>query len=157
MDGHAAGLRFARQQTFDGVFALARHNEIGSGAQIFVGIVGRLRTTQDHLPSGGAGARGDIQHIAPGHQVAVDSDGRRRTGIQDVEQLLAGAKSGVINIDIESLAAQVGRQIENAQRRVGLHDLAFFRIFAQKIGVREQEPHDAAPGFAQVKALAGGG
>jgi hypothetical protein len=40
----------------------------------------------------------------------------------------------------------VRADIENAQRRIGLHDLKLLRIFIQEIAVSEQEIHGNRPG-----------
>jgi len=56
-----------------------------------------------------------------------------------VKQRLAAGEGGVEDIDLEAGAAEMRAQIQDAQRRVGLHDLHLLGILVEEVTVSEQE------------------
>src|SRR5690606_9699332 len=100
---------------------------------------------------------GDAQHlqdVALGHEVGVQTDDRRLFA-GDQRFKVGGALEGrVEDADVEPARFQVRRQVQDAQWRVGLHDLQFVRVFVQKIPVREQNIHASGPGSTNDGGLA---
>jgi hypothetical protein len=46
-------------------------------------------------------------------------------------------KRAVENVDLESLLPEVGTEVKDPQRNIGLHDLEFLRILPHKVSVSE--------------------
>jgi hypothetical protein len=52
------------------------------------------------------------------------------------EKRVPAGERSIEYFDIEPLISEVRTQIQNTQRRVGLHDLKLFGIFVEKVTVR---------------------
>jgi hypothetical protein len=44
----------------------------------------------------------------------------------------------VKDVDVEALFSQMGAQVQNAKRSIGLHDLKLLWVFVEEVAVREQ-------------------
>ncbi len=130
------------EKIFEDQFGFALYDYIRARVQIFFGIVGWLGAAQNYPPAALAGFGGDVEHVAACHQVAVDAHGRGRACFQNVEELGARSERGIVNLHIEALGPQVRGQVQDSERRVGLHDLKLLGIFPEEVAVRQEEVHD---------------
>jgi hypothetical protein len=73
-----------------------------------------------------------------------------------MEEGIAAGEGGIEDLHIESRTAQVGTEIQDAQRRIGLHDLHLFGIFVEKVTMSEQKVHyEALPEVAAGESREG--
>ncbi len=56
-----------------------------------------------------------------------------------VEERLAARESRVEDLDVEALLPQVRTEVQDAQRRIGLHDLHLFGVLVEEVAVRKQQ------------------
>ena len=104
--------------------------------QIGVGIGDGFRAAED---DGGARlfAEGDhAQHVVLGHQVAVDAHERGAAPAHHFSEIAQGVEGAVVNLNGEAARFQVGGDVQQPQRWVGLHDFLFVRVFGDEVTVR---------------------
>ena len=128
-----------RQQLLERVLALAEHHDVGAALEVVVGIVGALRAAEDHRPAMEMGLLGDPDHIGPGHEVGVHAERLRPGRGEAGDERFAVAERGVERLDVEAGALEVGADVQQPQRRVGLHDLALLLVFPQEVAMSQQE------------------
>ncbi len=120
-------------------FALADHDDIGAGGEVLGRIVGAFRAAKNDGPARLLGGADNLHHDFACDQVRVDSQDAARAGAQLLHQLRARAEGAVVDLDVVPAALQVRRQVQQTQRRVGLHDLLLFRVIGQKVAVSQQK------------------
>src|SRR6202041_1551216 len=103
----------------------------------FIGVIRRLRTTQDHRPVVGLRSGDDLQHRLARHQIGVEPDDTP-TFCQAIEKLVALGECRVKNLDIETFATQERRYIQQPEGWVWPHDLNFLFVFEKEIAMSEQ-------------------
>src|SRR6202034_925469 len=101
--------------------------------QIFESIGAGLGAADDRLPTRLSRDAENLNHIAASHQICIDPERRRLLRLQKAEEFVTAGKRRVEDIDAESLLAKMRTQVENPQRRVGLHDLPLFGIFKEEV------------------------
>src|SRR5579872_5055107 len=129
---------------------LAGHDRVGSRSEELGGVIGWFGAAYDYFPPSGARAGNDGQYVRARHQIAVDAEGGRWTRIKNAEQFFARSERGIVNLDVVPLRSEMRREIENAERRVRLHDAELFRIFHQEVSVCEEQLHHATPAATVV-------
>src|SRR5581483_2416860 len=100
---------------------------------------------QNNLPARLFRAAYNLDHVSARHQVAINAQNTRSGVAQQAEQLVFRAERGIVDLHAEALLPQVRREIQKAQRRIGLHDLLFLGVLTQEISMRQQELHDLTP------------
>src|SRR5262249_39990744 len=81
----------------------------------------------------------DPDDSGAGDQVSVDAEHAARLPRQTLCQRLPATERAVVDLHGEPGAAQVGGQVEQSERRIGLHDLPPFPVFVQKVTVRGEK------------------
>jgi hypothetical protein len=71
----------SRQEFAERYFTLPKHHDVSATAEVLVGIVSRLRTSQHHCPVMGLGSDDNIEHGLACHQVSVDAHRPTRPGL----------------------------------------------------------------------------
>ncbi len=71
----------------------------------------------------------------------MDSQNLRFLLVQMINQIRIAGKSGIVHFHIKMMLFQICGEVQQSQRRVGLHYLLFVLIFFQKICVAENDFH----------------
>ena len=120
-------------------FTLAEDDEFRARLEIFPRVSAGLRPSDDHTPAGFTGHADSLHYVGASHQVGVDAKCGRLLGLQVIEKGFPVREGRIEDLDVEALLPQMRAEIEDAQRRIGLHDLQLFGIFIEVIAVREQK------------------
>src|SRR5262249_44367076 len=117
---HALERRLARgaqrrEELLHGYLALALHDGMRAGLQVLSSIGRWFRTSQNDGPSRSTGAPGQLQNIPAGHEISVNPYHRRRTGLENREQILTRPKRRIEDLHFESLFSEMRGKIENPQ------------------------------------------
>src|SRR5687768_786776 len=133
-----------RQKLFEGHFAFATHDDICTMLQIFSRIIGRIWPAKNHGRIDDFAQANHLQDAALGHHVGIETDDRWLMLLQKGLEGKQIAKGRIKHADVEALLLEIGTDIEQTQRRIRLHYLAFVWVFVQEIAVCEQNIHQVS-------------
>lgn len=125
----------AGDEFFERQFTFPRDDHIGSGIQVRLGIGDRLRPTKYDLRPLRLTIPHHGQDVLFGHQVAVQAYEGRARGLHMGTEIGQGVEGAVPQIHGKPFGLEVGRNVQQPQRGVGLHDLPFVFIFGDEVAV----------------------
>ena len=134
-----AAPRERRDQLRERELAFTDDDDAGAGVEVFRGVVGALGAAEDHRPAMAPRRAHDFEHRAARHEIGVDAHDATRRGREARREFGTLAKRAVENLHRKSGALQVCREIQQAERRIRLHDLPFLLIVGQEVAVGEQQ------------------
>jgi hypothetical protein len=151
--GHLAG-RAAREQPrhelAERQLAFTEDDGGGASREVRLRMVGRVRAGHDDPAAGRASGRDHAErrlahaqqaHLAQVVEAVLVEDGEARARV--VERLpplaLGRGEHRVVERDAQAAAAEPGRRVEGAERRVGLGGGLLLGVEAQRVGLPDQD------------------
>jgi hypothetical protein len=97
-----------------------------------------LRSSDDNAPARFTSDTDDFHYIAPSHQIGVDAKRGWLLCLEMVKEQLTARESCVKDLNVEAALPQMRTKIQDAERRIRLHDLHLLGIFVEEVTVRKE-------------------